>query len=83
MAAKQSLYDWLVRHYPRIERHYRLEDMWSLRRDLLQLNPDLRHIDHIIIFNVLNLKRTLRACFSYYHRARTHLALDKQCPEPR
>ena len=40
-------------------------------------------IDHIIIFNALHLKRTLRAYFSYYHKARTHLALDKQCPEPR
>jgi putative transposase len=36
-------------------------------------------IDHIIIFNALHLKRTLRAYFSYYHKARTHLALDKQC----
>jgi len=40
-------------------------------------------IDHIIIFNALHLKRTLRAYFSYYHKARTHLALDKQCPESR
>lgn len=41
------------------------------------------YIDHIIIFNALHLKRALRAYFSYYHKARTHLALDKQCPEPR
>jgi transposase InsO family protein len=40
-------------------------------------------IDHVIIFNELHLKRTLGAYFSYYHKARTHLALDKQCPEPR
>ena len=25
----------------------------------------------------------MRAYFIYYHNARTHLALDKQCPEPR
>ena len=40
-------------------------------------------IDHVIVFNEMHLKRTLRAYFSYYHKARTHLALDKQCPEPR
>jgi 2-haloalkanoic acid dehalogenase type II len=43
MAAEQSLYDWLGRHYPRIRAHYSLEDMLNLRRDLLQSNPDLRH----------------------------------------
>ena len=40
-------------------------------------------IDHVIVFKEMYLKRTLRAYFSYYHKARTHLALDKQCPEPR
>ena len=43
MAAEQSLYDWLGRHYPRINQHYSLEDMWSLRQELLKRNPDLRH----------------------------------------
>lgn len=51
MAAERSLYDWLIRHYPRIKQHYRLEDMWSLRSDLLQLNPELRH-------NVTTLRKT-------------------------
>ena len=46
----------------------------SIRRECL---------NHVIVFNELHLKRTLRAYFSYYHKARTHLALDKQCPEPR
>lgn len=41
-AAEQSLYDWLAEHYPRIKRHYSLEDMQQLRRDLLQRNPALR-----------------------------------------
>ncbi|UCE77217.1 MAG: HAD-IA family hydrolase [Gammaproteobacteria bacterium] len=41
-AAEQSLYDWLAEHYPRIKRHYSLEDMQQLRRDLLQRNPPLR-----------------------------------------
>lgn len=43
MAAEQSLYDWLGRHYPRIHQHYSLEDMWSLRQELLKRNPELRH----------------------------------------
>ena len=34
-------------------------------------------------FNELHLKKLLRAYFIYYHTARTHLALHKQCPEPR
>ena len=40
-------------------------------------------VDHIIVFNEMHLKHMLRAYFSYYHKARTHRALDKQCPEPR
>ena len=39
--------------------------------------------DHVIVLNELHLKRLLRAYLAYYHAARTHLALDKQCPEPR
>jgi transposase InsO family protein len=46
----------------------------SIRRECL---------DHVIVFNKLHLKRLLRAYFSYYHTARTHLALGKQCPEQR
>jgi putative transposase len=46
----------------------------SIRRECL---------DHVIVFNECHLKRLLRACLSCYHAARTHLALDKQCPEPR
>ncbi len=46
----------------------------SIRRECL---------DHVIVFNERHLKKILRDYFSYYHTARTHLALDKQCPEPR
>ena len=46
----------------------------SIRRECL---------DHVIVFNELHLKRLLGAYFTYYHAARTHLALDKQCPVPR
>ena len=40
-------------------------------------------LNHVIVFNERHLKKLLRAYFIYYHTARTHLALDKQCPEPR
>jgi transposase InsO family protein len=46
----------------------------SIRRECL---------DHVIVFDELHLKKLLRAYLCYYHTARTHLALDKQCPEPR
>ncbi len=40
-------------------------------------------LSHIIIFNERHLKRVLRSYFAYYHGARTHLGLAKQCPQPR
>ena len=46
----------------------------SIRRECL---------DHLIVFNARHLKRLLRSYFTYYHGARTHLALAKQCPKPR
>src|SRR5262244_3294352 len=46
----------------------------SIRRDCL---------NHFVILNARHLKRTLASYFAYYHRSRTHLGLDKQCPFPR
>jgi hypothetical protein len=43
----------------------------SIRRDCL---------NHFVILNAQHLKRTLASYFAYYHGARTHLGLDKQCP---
>lgn len=43
----------------------------SIRRDCL---------NHFLVFNARHLKRILAAYFRYYHRSRTHLGLDKQCP---
>jgi transposase InsO family protein len=40
-------------------------------------------LDHVIVLNERHLKRLLRSYFSYYHTARTHLALAKQSPQPR
>jgi transposase InsO family protein len=46
----------------------------SLRRDVL---------DHIVVLNARHLQRVLTAYISYYHRFRTHLSLDMDCPRPR
>jgi hypothetical protein len=46
----------------------------SIRRECLS---------HMIVVNGRHLKRILRSYFADYLRARTHLALAKQCPEPR
>jgi putative transposase len=46
----------------------------SIRRECLH---------HFVILNSRHLKWVLALYFRYYHRSRTHLALDKQCPFPR
>jgi transposase InsO family protein len=40
-------------------------------------------VDHVIILNERHLRRVLRDYFTYYHGSRTHLGLEKDCPEPR
>jgi hypothetical protein len=40
-------------------------------------------LDHIVIFNERHLRRVLSYYVEYYHRTRTHLALNKDCPDPR
>jgi putative hydrolase of the HAD superfamily len=51
MAAEQQLYDWLVRHYPRIGKRYSLEDMRHLRIELYRRDTALRH-------NISELRKT-------------------------
>jgi hypothetical protein len=46
----------------------------SIRRECL---------DHVIIFNERHLRHILSGYFQYHHRTRTHLSLDKDCPQPR
>jgi putative transposase len=46
----------------------------SIRRECL---------DHVIIFDQWHLRRVLREYIDYYHRDRTHLGLEKDCPETR
>jgi putative transposase len=46
----------------------------SIRRDLL---------DHVIVLNEPHLTRLLTEYMAYYHRYRTHLSLEMDCPESR
>ena len=46
----------------------------SIRRECL---------DHLSVFNEESLRRTLRTYFSYYHRSRLHLSLERVSPESR
>lgn len=46
----------------------------SIRKDLL---------DHILVLNNRDLRRLLHAYLHYYHRFRTHLSLDMDCPASR
>ncbi len=40
-------------------------------------------LDHVIIFDERHLMRVLREYVDYYHRSRTHLGLEKDCPVSR
>ena len=40
-------------------------------------------LDHVVVFGEAHLRRIVRCYVSYYHGARTHLALGKDAPEPR
>ena len=46
----------------------------SIRRECL---------DHVLVLSERHLRRILTRYFGYYHRARTHLALDKDAPDGR
>ena len=43
LAAEQSLYDWLVQHYPRIGEHFTVESMRELRMTLARRDPRVRY----------------------------------------
>jgi transposase InsO family protein len=40
-------------------------------------------LDHVLVLSERHLRRILTRYFAYYHRARTHLALDKDAPDGR
>jgi len=54
---------------------------------ILRLPSDSNHprrecLDHVVVLGETRLRRIVRRHL-YYHAARTHLALDKDAPEPR
>ncbi len=72
-------------------RRFGIEDIVSAPRSPWQ-NPFVERVigtirrdclDHVIVWNERSLRRMLRVYFDYYHHWRTHLALDKDAPEPR
>jgi putative transposase len=46
----------------------------SIRRECL---------NHVLVLGERHLRRILTHYFRYYHQTRTHLALDKDAPDPR
>jgi transposase InsO family protein len=46
----------------------------SIRRECL---------DHLVIFNERHLRRVMSSYVDHYQRTRTHLSLDKDCPDSR
>jgi transposase InsO family protein len=40
-------------------------------------------LDHVVVLGEAHLRYIIRRFLSYYHQSRTHLALDKDAPEPR
>ena len=40
-------------------------------------------LDHVVVLGDAHLRRIIRQFLSYYHGAKTHLAVDKDAPEPR
>jgi hypothetical protein len=40
-------------------------------------------LDHVVVLGEQHLRRLLTAYFAYYHRARTHLSLEKDAPDGR
>ena len=46
----------------------------SIRRECL---------NHVIVFDERHLRGVLSSYFHYYHQTRTHLSLDKHCPDTR
>jgi putative transposase len=40
-------------------------------------------LDHVLVLSERHLRRILTRYFAYYHRARTHLSLEKDAPDLR
>ena len=59
--------------------------MISTLLHLFRLFPFLRRecLDHVLVLNERHLPRILTRYLAYYHRTRTHLALEKDAPDGR
>jgi hypothetical protein len=40
-------------------------------------------LDHVIVMNMRHLRRIVGGYLDYYHRSRTYLSLERDCPEHR
>jgi putative transposase len=40
-------------------------------------------LDHVIVFNAAGLRKILKSYVTYYSESRTHLAREKDAPQPR
>jgi putative transposase len=40
-------------------------------------------LDHVIVLNAAGLRKILKSYVTYYSESRTHLALEKDAPQPR
>ncbi len=43
----------------------------------------LECLDYVVVFNERHLRRVLSSYVDYYHGTRTHLSLNKDCPDTR
>jgi len=50
---------------------------WPLAKDRREC------LNHVLVLGERHLRRILARYFEYYHRARTHLSLDKDAPDVR
>jgi transposase InsO family protein len=53
----------------------------SLRGERLIGSIRRECLDHVLVLGESHLRRILARYFSYYHRTRTHLSLDKDAPD--
>src|SRR5439155_25910088 len=64
----------VLRRPVRLQNPFAERVIGTIRRELL---------DHVIVLNEEHLRRRLQSYLRYYHASRTHLALEKDAPEPR
>jgi len=63
----------------------RVDQLWEREEAAFARVVEVRRecLDHVIVLGEKHLQRILGEYFRYYHRSRTHLSLEKDCPEPR